>query len=979
QIDQDFDVDAIFKRLVVRAGKRAIAVTRTTLPDAQAQWAKNPSFTFDTKALGSRWILIAPASGVWPAGATVDITLPKGAPSREGPRTSEHDSKRSFTVAPAFVVRGVDCGSWETAKTLARTCPALSNVYVAFSNPLDDKAFRAEMVQLAGEPLQDHVAHGERVTLSLPAAVGRTHAIAIADELRDMYGQALLGPHRATVTTTRYVYQPYLWAQTGLYVLDPRFHIPQWVVDAQAVTAMRIELYQVQPADYFAWAAFEAGKRSAPPGKRVWAKDFTVGERYAGEARVDLRPVLTNGSGHVVAVATAVPALPVHKNDGFEKRLTAWIQISKLGVMARVDRERVHAWTADISPNASFLAPRGDATASLVIPQQPLVTAHAGGDGEATLELPPANKPVKPMEDWEYPPANALVVATAGSDSVFAAIDREARSERVKNALWYVTDDRFTYKPGEPVYVKGWVRWTHDGVNPGLALPGAGDAVAWEAYDARHDKIASGTTVLSDQGGFDLQLDIPATANLGLASIELHTKNQDYAHYISIQEFRTPAFAVNLDDDVWSKGVAPLIAGDAIDMTAEASYYAGGGLAGAKLAWDARLDAGAYRPPGWTAYTFAPARKRSDSGWSHAPGGVAASEHTTLGSGSSAGLRLALHALPANEPALLSVDATVTDVDRQTIRATSRTIVVHPAALYVGMRLKPTTDDQLEVVVTDIDGKAVAGVPIDVQLEATLYSEARKDDAKIRDRKHCALTSANAPVVCDLGAKPDWQFLYRAVATVHDARGRTNTAAYFVPNYHAPDDHVPLAITADRTAYRAGDTAKLDVRSDTVPATAVVSFARQGVIAQRRIQLAVPVTRVEVPIEVGYLENLHVQVDRLAKRPLPDDTHTDPLPAHADAEVDLRIDREGSRLDIQARPQQAIVQPGAEATFDVDVAHAGAPVANAEVALIVVDEAVLALSGKHHEDPLEPFYREVEAGASVANSFDDVRDEDPHL
>ena len=74
QIDQDFDVDEIFKRLVVRTGKRPLAITRTTLTDAQARWAKNPSFTFETKALGSRWILIAPASGAWPAGATVATT-----------------------------------------------------------------------------------------------------------------------------------------------------------------------------------------------------------------------------------------------------------------------------------------------------------------------------------------------------------------------------------------------------------------------------------------------------------------------------------------------------------------------------------------------------------------------------------------------------------------------------------------------------------------------------------------------------------------------------------------------------------------------------------------------------------------------------------------------------------------------------------------------------------------------------------------
>jgi uncharacterized protein YfaS (alpha-2-macroglobulin family) len=976
-IDQDFDEAQILERLVVRAGKRPIAVTRTTLAAAQALWAKNPSFVFEPRELGSRYTLIAPPSGGWPAAATIDITLPKGAPSREGPRLSEHASKRSFTVAPAFVVRGIDCGWWGTAPKLTRTCPALSTVDVAFSNPLDEKAFRAEMVQLAGQPLHDHTARGAEVTLLLPDVVGRTFTVAFASELRDMYGQMLAVVPRAAVTTSRYVYQPYLWAQTGLYVLDPRFHVPQWVVDSQAVTSMRVELYQVQPADYFAFSEFELGKRATPPGKRVWAKDFVVGERYAGEARVDLRPALAAGSGHVVAVATAIPARPVHKNDGFEKRITAWIQVSKLGLTSRVDRERVHTWVSDISPGA-FLAPRGDATASLVIMNQPVIAAHTGATGEATLELPPSKAP-KPVDDWNLPPANALVVATAGTDSVFAAIDREGRSERVRNALWYVTDDRFTYKPNEPVYVKGWVRWTHDGVNPGLELPAAGDALAYEAYDSKHDKIASGTVTLSDQGGFDFQFDVPETANLGTARIELHTKQQSYTHSISIQEFRTPAFAVNLDDDVWAKGTTPLIAGEAIDMTAEATYYAGGGLAGARLAWEARLEPGAYRPPGWDLFTFAPARKRSEAYRSRAAGGVTVAEVSALGTGSSAGLRLALHAVPANEPAVLSVDATVTDVDRQTIRATSRTILVHPAALYVGMRLEPLTDDELQVVVTDIDGKAVAGVPVDVQLDATLYSEAHKDDAKIHDSKHCTVTSAAAPVVCRLGATANWQFLYRAVATVRDARGRTNTAAYFVPNYHPPDDKAPVSITADKPSYRAGDTAKLDIRSDTVPATAIVSFARQGVIAQRRVAITTPVTRVEVPIEVGYLENLHVQVDRVAKRDPRDDKHPEPLPGFAEAYTELRIDREGSRLDIRARSTKPIVQPGADATFEVDITHAGAPVANAEVALIVVDEAVLALSERHHEDPLALFYREVEAGTVPVDTFNAVLDEDDHL
>ena len=227
-------------------------------------------------------------------------------------------------------------------------------------------------------------------------------------------------------------------------------------------------------------------------------------------------------------------------------------------------------------------------------------------------------------------------------------------------------------------------------------------------------------------------------------------------------------------------------------------------------------------------------------------------------------------------------------------------IVVHPAALYVGMRLKPLTDDELQVVVTDIDGNAVAGVPIDVQLEATLYSEARKDDAKIRDTQ--ALRADQRARAGRLRARDE------ARLAVPVSRGRDD------PRRARPHEHrrvlrpeLPHARRQGRrcrspriaTAYRAGDVAKLDVHSDTVPATAIVSFARQGVIAQRRIAARpTPVTQ-RRGADRGRLSRERARPDRShrRKRDLHDDTHRRPLPAFAEASIELPIDREGSRLD----------------------------------------------------------------------------------
>ncbi|MCX5744966.1 MAG: hypothetical protein NT062_20960, partial [Proteobacteria bacterium] len=163
-----------------------------------------------------------------------------------------------------------------------------------------------------------------------------------------------------------------------------------------------------------------------------------------------------------------------------------------------------------------------------------------------------------------------------------------------------------------------------------------------------------------------------------------------------------------------------------------------------------------------------------------------------------------------------------------------------------------------------------------------------------------------------------------------------------------------LVLATDKPSYRPGDVAKVEIRSRTLPAIAIVSFARDGVVAQHRVELSTASTIVDVPITTAQVPNLRVTVDRWARRAGP--PTTGPLPAHAEDTIDLEIDVDSARLTMTAHPTQPVVQPGAEATFEVDVQRGGKAVANAEVALIVVDEAMLAMSNRRHADPLGEFY-----------------------
>ena len=56
-----------------------------------------------------------------------------------------------------------------------------------------------------------------------------------------------------------------------------------------------------------------------------------------------------------------------------------------------------------------------------------------------------------------------------------------------------------------------------------------------------------------------------------------------HRHPISVQEFRTPAYSVTLNDDISHSGATPVILGESIEMQSTARYYAGGGLPGAAM------------------------------------------------------------------------------------------------------------------------------------------------------------------------------------------------------------------------------------------------------------------------------------------------------------------------------------------------------------------------------------------------------------
>jgi hypothetical protein len=117
-----------------------------------------------------------------------------------------------------------------------------------------------------------------------------------------------------------------------------------------------------------------------------------------------------------------------------------------------------------------------------------------------------------------------------------------------------------------------------------------------------------------------------------------------------------------------------------------------------------------------------------------------------------------------------------------------------------------------------------------------------------------------------------------------------------------------------------------------------------------------------VPIVDAMVPNMTVQVDLVGMAARTDDKgQPDPnlpkRPAYAVGTIDLPVPPKQRTLTVTVAPDVAKVGPGESATLAVEVKDAaGRPVADAETAVIVVDEAILSLSGYQFPNPIDTFY-----------------------
>ncbi|MCB8953589.1 MAG: hypothetical protein H6650_16410 [Ardenticatenales bacterium] len=968
--DQLIDPAAVLATIQAQAGQANVPLR---LASAEEVAANEEIDRLANRARTGTWLAFR-GEGEMPASSPITITIGPGTPSAEGPRLTEQAQTYNFSTYYPLVVESAQC-SWND-----EDCTPLSPMRIQFNNPLNRDAYEESWVEVSPAlPGATVDIQGSTLIVSGPTKGRTSYDVTLSAAIQDTFGQTL-----GKTQTLRFQYGSAPAVLSGpdkiLVTLDPSAAQP--TLDLYTINQSRLQLriYAVQPAD---WPAFQRYLRDynqqddwpTPPGEKVRDETVTIDAQPDSlqETNIDLSPALGNGTRHLIVIV--YPPEDAGKKRYERQIVQVWAQATRIGLDAFADPHQLLAWTTNLQDGAPLVG----------------VTVSGGAQSAITDEQGVAR--------LDLNSGISYLTAQQGDDTAILPgnlyyWDDYPRWQRqiVRDELrWYVFDDRQIYRPGEEVHVKGWLRRIGNDLNGDVSLVSGLERVIYQVIDPFGNALLSGQAASSALGGFDFAFTLPAGANLGYFNIDLTANGVSgdmdglqYYHAFQVQEFRRPEFEVSARNE--SPG--PFFRDGSATVAVSANYYAGGALPNADVTWDVTTSPSSYAPPNWPDFTFG----TWTPWWWYGPvyydefayrggfyPGLPGQSQTFSGVTDASGTHYLRIDFQANEamqtqpqPYSVMANATVMDVNRQAWSATT-SLLVHPASLYVGLRgqqyfVNAGQPLDVDAIVTDLDGNAIADQTMTITAARLQWRYGRGGWAEeVADEQICSVVSTTEPISCTFAT--DVGGTYRITATITDAQGRGNQSQItrWVSGGERPParnvEQEQVTLIPNQDTYRPGDMAEILVQAPFGPATGLLTVSRGGVLYTESFTVDETGTAtLRVPITEAQLPNLGLQVDVVGEAERVDDAGTiqpnlPPRPAYASGSLTLNIPPAARVLTLSVMPQASALAPGAETAIDLQVTDAnGQPVPNAEVALVVVDEAILALTNYQLANPLDQFY-----------------------
>jgi alpha-2-macroglobulin len=537
------------------------------------------------------------------------------------------------------------------------------------------------------------------------------------------------------------------------------------------------------------------------------------------------------------------------------------------------------------------------------------------------------------------------------------------RHERRTNA--YILTERPVYKPEEPVHIIGWLRDRQDGMilkttstekfdvivaGPGgkeWALPAelSGNGhfyVKWSAQDLPTG--AYGASLRSERDGRVL-----ATAGFRM------------------EAYRVPLFEVNIT----GPDKVPLDAPFTLTLTAD--YYAGGRVVGEEVDWDVTRYPYSISSPSFPGFLFS-TDERFSGGSPQGTTGVL-SRSDVLGDQGSSRIQINPAAEKDARASLYVARGTVVGADRQAVTATKQVVALPPFNIGLKVdRFLTTTTIKPQIVVLDHTETPLAGTSLTVRLsQRQWHSYIAETDFTTGEAKYVtdtvdkvleerAVTSTASAVSPSFSVKEAGVYIVTVFARDFLGRQITVSTDLFVsgpsPVAWEKTRASIFEITPDARSYKPGQTAKLLLKSPYQDGMALVVVEHPlgnkydwVKIAGGQGVYSLPITAAMAPgVPVGVL----LERGRVAGTESAGGALDLGRPSTMGGSVRVVVEPVANQI-VMALDHEVKVLPASTLKIRITLKDWTGKPLDGEVALWLVDKAVLSLGTEARLDPLSPF------------------------
>jgi len=860
---------------------------------------------------------------------------------------------------------------------------AAGDPVIAFTNPLDPASI-AHAVTISPQPAAVTTlvsVPDQSNTIAIdPYALDpdTTYVATIGAGVRDTFGQTLGDAQRVTLRTSDFA--PGAWAPSGVSVIPAGAPV---ALDFYATNlpgnAYRAAFARLTPLQMLA----SPSALTLLPPWQSWPSSPLARARRNAQSVV---PIALQARLGATFGALAYGFRTGLDAPGADPSLTGVVQLTNLGVFS----QWFPAHGIVLVQHLSDGAPVGNAAVSVYrideqgsTPPQRCASGITNAGGELDFTGVDVER-CSVLSSSDQGPTLGVVV-TQGSD--VATVTTYSWSGYTRFNVYgqwsggaplsrgTIFTDRQMYQPGEHGEITGVAYYVRGGRV-------VADADAWYAVtlsDPSNVTTSLGRRRTDALGIFSLPIAFSGEQAPGYYSIAAKgTNGNEIDGSLRVAEFKPPNFnlALTLDRDAAS-------AGSSVRAAVTATYLFGAPLQGGSAHAYVTRDVATVQPKGWDDFTFGPQWFWPEQTPTFTTDVL--QRDIALDAAGKASLDVTVPAdLPF--PMTYAVDMETTDVSNLSV-SDSQSFLALPDDAVVGLASdtvgKAGSAMPIRAIATDADGHAIAGRQVHVELQKMTYTAATQEEEggesadqaiEYQTVATADVTSGSSPVTAQL-TPPD-AGPYRVVANFAGARSNATATDMQVFAFGAGEadwglqDQNAVAIKLDKKKYAIGDTANAMVASPYDRADVYLAIVRGDTIERTTLHDVRGALRFPFKVTPAMMPNAALEAV-VVRRGAPDGAtklQTLALTGMAGFDVSL-ADR---YLKLTIAPRNATVHPGAPQGVDFTLRSLAAAPVRGEIVAMVVNDAILQLSGYRLPDLVQTVFAEQPVSTIFADNREDV-------